>query len=86
MCAGEKEHWGGFGFGEVNDVPFGGGEFGGRLRRVHEAVKHKKKKMKKKKKKQEKKEEKKEEKGGMGLQLLFGGVCVCVCVHVCGCV
>ena len=44
----------------------------------------------KRKEKKKKEQEKKEPKGGMGLNLLFGGVCVCVhmcvCLFVCLCV
>ena len=80
MCAGDKEQWGGFGFGDEFPVlPFGE-EFGGRVHHIRQRVKAHSEKQKKKKKK--KKKEKKEEKGGMGLQLLFGGVCMCMCVYI----
>ena len=58
-----------------DDIPFG--RKVGQVREVAKARRDKKlkkkKKKKKKKKEEEKKGEKKLEKGGMGLQLLFGG-------------
>ena len=75
MCAGDKDHWSGFALG--GELPIGE-----RIGRIHERIKARKEKKKKKKEKEEGQGDKKEEKGGMGLQLLFGGMCTCT---VCRC-
>ena len=75
-CGGGGEAW------RLDDM-FDDDDYGDDAEQIRERIFRVRDAARKRKEKKKKEQEKKEPKGGMGLNLLFGGVCVCV--HMCVC-